>query len=106
MIGNLKSITFGFTLVFIKSYRANAVYTPSDTPSILFNTSSNFSPFAMRNPVCLQGEFEMLSQMQECKSYLFLDNGPKHVPNVSPTPANPEKVSILAPNNDPILQSK
>ena len=42
-------------------------------------------------------------KMHVAMVYLFLESGPIHVPNVSPTPARPPKVSLSAPNNSPTL---
>ena len=86
MIGNLKSNTLGRILVLIICSRARAVLTPSDTPSMLSRISSMVSPFARRYP-----------------KRRLRDNGPKHVPKVSPTPARPQKVSGSAPKSLPML---
>mmetsp|Transcript_21343 Transcript_21343/g.51392 ORF Transcript_21343/g.51392 Transcript_21343/m.51392 type:complete len:205 (+) Transcript_21343:201-815(+) len=80
-IGNLRSIRYergSFSRR--NSTRERAVAYPSATSVVEVRMSSNFSPWPRRNP-----------------SWRFRDNGPKHVPNVSPTPLSPISVTGEAP---------
>mmetsp|Transcript_35131 Transcript_35131/g.47476 ORF Transcript_35131/g.47476 Transcript_35131/m.47476 type:complete len:201 (-) Transcript_35131:211-813(-) len=81
-IGNFKSVRYDFEWVLSISFaREYAVSTPSATSFEDLMISDSFSPFPMRIP-----------------RFLFLESGPKHVPNVSPTPESPARVDDFPPS--------
>mmetsp|Transcript_13030 Transcript_13030/g.20221 ORF Transcript_13030/g.20221 Transcript_13030/m.20221 type:complete len:214 (-) Transcript_13030:628-1269(-) len=83
-MGYLRSSRYPLHSVLIRFTRAMDVSTPSATSVVDSRISSIVSPFPSRYP-----------------NFLFRDKGPKHVPNVSPTPDKPAIVLAFAPNVNP-----
>mmetsp|Transcript_37036 Transcript_37036/g.42256 ORF Transcript_37036/g.42256 Transcript_37036/m.42256 type:complete len:238 (-) Transcript_37036:554-1267(-) len=83
-MGYLRSNRYPLHFVLIRLTNAMDVSTPSATSVVEARMSSIVSPFPSRYP-----------------NFLFLDNGPKHVPKVSPTPDKPARVLGFAPKVNP-----
>mmetsp|Transcript_19584 Transcript_19584/g.26886 ORF Transcript_19584/g.26886 Transcript_19584/m.26886 type:complete len:226 (-) Transcript_19584:720-1397(-) len=85
-MGYFKSSLYPLNFSRIILTKALDVSTPSATSVVESKISSIVSPFPNRYP-----------------NLRFRDSGPKHVPNVSPTPDNPDIVLGLAPIANPSL---
>mmetsp|Transcript_12980 Transcript_12980/g.36572 ORF Transcript_12980/g.36572 Transcript_12980/m.36572 type:complete len:304 (+) Transcript_12980:117-1028(+) len=83
-MGYFKSKRYPLHSFSINRTTARAVSTPSATSLVDAKISSIVSPFPRRYP-----------------NFRFLDRGPKHVPNVSPTPDKPAIVLDFAPKVRP-----
>mmetsp|Transcript_87569 Transcript_87569/g.175186 ORF Transcript_87569/g.175186 Transcript_87569/m.175186 type:complete len:200 (+) Transcript_87569:345-944(+) len=86
MIGNLRSLRYDLFILRRIFSSENAVSTPSATSVEDRMMSFSFSPLPMRIP-----------------KFRFRERGPKHVPNVSPTPDRPDSVDARPPSEIEIL---